>query len=253
MNMLIFLVLFLSFIAKMSNDSISSEKIVSVKDAFKNTAIITYPQNGRPVDQTVAEELKITLLTQAKIIVADQPANLPRKNVFKIAIATENFITLPQNVPQDSDWMFFKLTSSGDGELVTSKPYLLYSLFCQLRDDWIDKDVSEFENGKLIKSKFRWLRGEDGFYGDRQRFSKNYDPESSIKEMARLGCSHVIVNALAVPFSMEQGPPGEIYYRFYVSAPDFDQFVETELNKGTYPPEYLNANLNFLKQRRNWL
>jgi len=43
--------------------------------------------------------------------------------------------------------------------------------------------------------------------------------------------------------------PGEIYYRFYNSAPDLDQFVETKLNKGTYPPEYLVANFTFLEKQ----
>jgi len=249
MKKLIFLILCLLFLAAQNNDLISDEGAVLIKDALKNTVIIAYPQNGRPVDRTVAEELRDTLVPHARIVVTDKSTTLPQKNVFRIAIADEKFIVMPQNIPRDSDWMFFKLTPSGDGVLVVSKQHLLYSLFCQLRDEWIKKDISEFENGKFIKSTFRWLTGGDGFYGDRQRFTKNYDPESAIAEMARLGCSHVVVNALAVPFPMEQGPPGEVYYRFYVSAPDFDQFVETELNQGTYPPEYLAANLNFLKKQ----
>lgn len=54
----------------------------------------------------------------------------------------------------------------------------------------------------------------NGFYGHRRRLSRNYDAEESVKELARLGASHVVVNALPQPTSMEQGPRGEVYYRF---------------------------------------
>ena len=66
--------------------------------------------------------------------------------------------------------------------------------------------------------------------------------------MARLGCSHVPVNVLAATQAAEQGVPGEDYPRFYVYSPDLDQFVETELTRGLYPPEYLQANLALLKK-----
>jgi hypothetical protein len=69
-----------------------------------------------------------------------------------------------------------------------------------------------------------------------------------VQELARLGCSHLTVNDLATPWPYEEGPPGEIYYRFYFGSPDLDQFAETELNKGIFPPEYLQANMNLLKK-----
>lgn len=227
----------------------SSAKCETVKDALKNISIIAYPDYGKPVDKTVAEELKKCLVPNAEILSTGKHSIPSKESVLKVSIMGEQFATGPDNVSKDKEWMYFRINSSGNGEIVASKQHLLYALYCQIRDEWLDKDVKEFENGKLLQSRFRWLTGGDGFYGGRQRFSKNYDPESAIKEMARLGCSHVIVNALAQPFPLEQGPPGEVYYRFYVAAPDFDQFVETALNKGTYPPEYLNANLNFMKKQ----
>jgi hypothetical protein len=69
-----------------------------------------------------------------------------------------------------------------------------------------------------------------------------------VRELARLGCSHLTVNALATRAPYEEGPPGEIYYRFYSASPDLDQFVATDLNAGIYPPEYLEANFNLLKR-----
>ncbi|HEX9974290.1 MAG TPA: hypothetical protein VGD14_19630, partial [bacterium] len=216
---------------------IASQNELTVNDALKSTKIIVYPENGRPVDRTVAEELKEGILHHAIILSINNAEAISQKGVLRISILDEKFFSLPKNLNQQEDWMFFKLDANGNGELLASKPHLLYPLFCQLKEEWLDSDLAEFENGKILKPKFTWLRGDDGFFTGKKRFSRGYDPEGSIKELARMGCSHVVINALATPFSSEQGPPGEIYYRFYIGAPDLDLFVETDLNKGTYPPE----------------
>ncbi len=70
-----------------------------------------------------------------------------------------------------------------------------------------------------------------------------------MRELARIGCTHVVVNALPQPYALETGPPGEIYHRFYHYSPDLDQFVDTPLNAGTYPAEYLKSNLRFLQDQ----
>jgi hypothetical protein len=224
----------------------------TVRDALQNTRIIVYPENSRPVNRTVAEELKEIVSANARVIAGSSQIISGGEGILRIAIADDDFANGPQkygaNPPKDKDWMFFRLTPAGDGELVTSKPHLLYALLCRVMEDWLSENITDFEKGKLLTMTFKWLEGGDGFFVGRNRFSKNYDPEASIRELARSGCSHVTVNSLATPFPFEQGPPGEIYYRFYSSSPDLDQFVETELNKGTYPPEYLLANLNMLKQ-----
>jgi hypothetical protein len=249
MNRIAVVVLVLALFCLPVNGGASIDERETVRDALQNTKIIAYPDNGRPVDQTVAIELKETLAPHAKIVSALDASGLPSKGVIRIAIADENFVKGPDKVSGDRAWMFFRISSSGDGELVTSKPHLLYALLCQIKDEWSDQEAAQFEHGKLLYARFSWLRGEDGFYGTKKRFTRDYNPESAIRELARMGCSGVVVNALAIPFSLETGPPGEVYYRFYVGAPDLDQFVETDLNKGSYPPEYLEANFTFLKRQ----
>ncbi len=244
MRILIFLISFLFLAAEIA---MPTQNKITVNDALKNIMIIAYPETGRPVDRTVAEELKKEIIPHAKILPLKNTAVISETGVLRISILDEKFGPLPKNLNQQEDWMFFKLDVNGNSELIASKPHLLYALFCQVKEEWLDLDLAEFENGKIIKSRFAWLRGTDGFFADKRRFSKDYNPESSIQELARIGCSHVIINALATPFSLEEIEPGEIYYRFYNAAPDLDQFVETDLNKGTYPPEYLEANFNFLK------
>lgn len=55
------------------------------------------------------------------------------------------------------------------------------------------------------------------------------------------------MNGLGVDRPFETGPPGDVYSWFYDYSPDLDQFVSSSLLSNTYPPEYLSANLTFLK------
>ena len=151
--------------------------------------------------------------------------------------------------------MFFSLRPDGSGELVASRTHLIYTLFCHIRDNWLDEAVSSFEDGRMITISLKDITARDDLLVGRAVFLKQRhqqvqvsDIEMSMQEMARLGSARVIVNELPTLFAQERGPEGEVYYRFYDYLPDLDQFVETKLNYGTYPPERLEANLNSLKK-----
>ena len=88
----------------------------------------------------------------------------------------------------------------------------------------------------------------DLFLTQYARTLRGFDRERYIREYARLGFTHIEVNALAAPFPYEQGVPGEFYPDFYTYCPALDQFVESRLNRGLYPREYLEANLARLKE-----
>jgi hypothetical protein len=128
--------------------------------------------------------------------------------------------------------MFLRLAADGSGELTTSAPHLLYALYRLLKDDWAALDAAGFEKGKTVIPAFSRLEGGDNYLANPKRVAAGYDAEASVRELARLGFSHVPVNALAKDMPAEQGPPGEIYYRFYYFSPDLDQFVETPLTAG---------------------
>lgn len=231
-----------SIIAAKENDS--------TKQILKQINVILLPENCQPVDRTVANELKQSFCPNAKIVYGSIDAE---KHVLKISVADEKLSDQSGINPQGESWMYFKLNPDGSGELIASKANLLYALFCQIRDEWLNENVAEFASGKLICSDFKWITGRDELLTGRTGFqnSKGYAGEEAlieknIQELARIGCSHVIINELAKG-TMETGPAGEIYYRFYEYTPDFDQYVETDLIKGTYPPEFLNANLTLLK------
>lgn len=73
------------------------------------------------------------------------------------------------------------------------------------------------------------------------------DRSSYVRELARLGFTHVEVNGLAFPMGLETGPKGETYPMFYTYCPALDQFVSSSLNQGLDPEYYLSANLSQLK------
>ena len=233
------------------NENLCAQQM-RVKEALQKIKIIAYPENGRPVNRTVAEEFQKELVPQAKIMALKPNLSVEGTNVFRISVGDEKFTEGPQKYgvrpPQEKDWMFFRLNQSGEGELVSSKQHLLYALFCRIKEDWVNEEIESFKNGRLEIATFRWLQGADGVWPYTTRAPRNYDAEQSLKELARIGCSHILINSLATPFPLEDGPPNEIYYRFYYGQPDLDQFAETELNQGIYPPEYLQANMNLLKK-----
>ena len=222
----------------------------TVKEALMEVKTLEYPANGRMVDKTVVDNLKQNLIPSAQAMVVSGAST--NANVLRVCIADEGLVPdlskLGIKAPSNKDWMWLRLTANGEGELVASKANLLYMLYCQLRDKWLDKKVVELEKGVLTTTTFSWVEGSDGNWPFRAITPRRYDAETSIQELARLGCDHVVVNAVANIAPFEQGPPGEIYYRFYYGNTDLDQYAETELSKGIYPPEYLQANMNFTKE-----
>jgi len=229
----------------------AAERKPTVADALKNIRILAIPANGRPVDRTVAEEFRRDLAPQAEIKTAAS-GGASEKGVCRIGVFDEKIAAGPSlealRAAGGKSWMFLKLVPDGSGDLTTSAPHLLYALYSLLKEDWLGLDAAGFENGKVVVPHFSRLEGGDNYLANPKRVAAGYDAERSVRELARLGFSHVPVNALAKDMPAEQGPPGEIYYRFYYFSPDLDQFVETPLNAGAYSPEYLEANLALLKE-----
>ncbi len=219
-----------------------------LREALNKIKNIEYSKKSKPVVQTVAEELRNQLVVNAKLNQV-QKVSEAENNAFRISIADENFIKA-KNVENfgDKDWMYFRLDESGNGDLITSKPHLLYGLFCRIRDEWMDEDITKFKTGWSATTTFKWQRSlMDIFFAHQYRTARHFDRETYVKECARLGYSHIEVNCLATPIPFEKGVPDEVYPHFYNYCAALDQFVESQLNRGIYPSEYLQGNLNLLK------
>ena len=223
-----------------------------MRKAFARISSVVLSQDAPPVCRTIAMEIVATLAPRAQVECvagASERANQPGGLV--VAVADEEAAglrqTLKQEPPSDRPWAYFELHPDGHGWLLASRAHLLYWLWGQVSELWIDEPVARYQAGRLLTSTIGWVEGVDSSFACRAEQARGYDVETAIREFARIGCSHVSVNGLAGPFAYEEGPPGEIYYRFYQYSPDIDQYVATDLNKGIYPPEYLRANLDSLR------
>ncbi len=147
----------------------------------------------------------------------------------------------------DTDTLFFHVDDEGCGWLLASQPAFLYLAWTHIVEDLLDLDVSELTwsaSPAFTREKSTF----DLFLTQYARLIRGFDRELYLREYARLGFTHVEVNALAGPFPAETGVEGEFYPDFYTYCPALDQFVSSRLNQGLYPEEHLEANLERLRQ-----
>ncbi|MBN1542708.1 hypothetical protein JW992_11235 [candidate division KSB1 bacterium] len=223
----IFCFLLLSFSLGVASDWFSSRETIDLVIPQP-----PFPPAVRAAAQALHEQLPASRIRH---IAADG------RDALVLDVVAPDFLP---GAPARGDWIYCRLSEQGNGELYATTPALLYAAANRLIDVWRYRDDQSFGDGRFFQPTFEFVEGGDGFFASRLFWSKEYDPKATLRELARIGCSHVAVNALATPFPYEQGPPGEHYYRFYITNPDLDQFVESDLNRGIYPPEYLAANLN---------
>lgn len=220
----------------------------TLHDSLRTLRRIVIPRGGATVNRTVAEELRARYAPEATIEESVEVTATAGAQTLAIGIAGEPGVVVPENTTERAGWIACTCNSAG-ASLMASQRHLLYGLFSLVADDWGAAPVETFASGRIQEPAFKSIVAFDGHYGFWRRFTRGYDPEAAIRETARMGCACIAVNALPNPNAYEQGPNGEIYYRFYQYLPDIDQFVDTRLNRGIYPQEYLQANLNFLKEQ----
>jgi hypothetical protein len=222
------------------NAVVAAQGVQRVSEAAQLVRRLEIPSSGYPVERTVADWWRKTLSPGAGIVEVSDTRPVGKGSI-RIHVWRGGADT-------SAGWFRFTLLPDGTGELTASHAHFLYTAFCRIRDDWSSDDVKMYAGGRTITIRLPWLEGNDGFFAALPRLARHYDPEATIRELARLGCTHVSINVLSTPAAMEQGVPGEIYPRFYAGSPDLDQFVATDLTRGLYPREYLEANLALLKK-----
>ena len=121
---------------------------VPVRECLNRISSISLARCGPRVSRTVAEALKEGLCPVAGIRNGAPAKNAPGS--LKIGLADESWITGPANPPVGQDWMYFRLESNGSGEIVASRASLIYTLFCHIRDIWLDAEVSMFVSQRLF-------------------------------------------------------------------------------------------------------
>ncbi|MGB6120641.1 MAG: hypothetical protein WBG80_01940, partial [Bacteroidota bacterium] len=212
-----------------------------LRDTLQSIKTVTYPADGKPVERTVAECVAAEIAGSAPA--APAPSDAENINRFHVQVQHSS------GSPEISDnWIRFRLSPGPSALLTASDAHWLYAGFCLLKEDWMQRDEKEFEVGKEILPTFPWLRNLSDFLVGSLRTARRFEPEEYVRQIARLGFSHVTVNGLGSPRPFESSPPGDVYHWFYDYSPDLDQFVDSALLRGYYPADYLQANLKTLKR-----
>jgi len=211
---------------------------MTLAEACKQLQTITYPAHGHEVEKTVAGLFQKSFAPQAEVVASGQTVG---KRIFNVSVnpTAEN----------QRGWMRFRFGADASGELTVSRPSLLYALFTKVQEELLNEDVAHFQNGRTYEASFVWHRPLfDYLLTQSWRSARGFDAEEHIRHYARLGYTHIEVNSLATHIPYVERVPDEFYSQFYTYCAALDQFVESRLNQGIYPPEYLNANLNLLKK-----
>ena len=213
---------------------------------------IYIPEGGCPVETTVAKELKEELCPRADIETVPLNTVDVEQNAVVIGVMDkaqlQEFSGRPQTFSEDKEWVYFDIDPGRRVLLASSRSYFLYAGYFDIFKNHLEKKVSELKDWLRFVSFSRAKSTFDLFLTQYARLIRNFNRRQYIREYARLGFSHIEVNALAFPNPVEQGIDGEFYPDFYTYCPALDQFVCSPLNKGIYPEDYLQANLNRLKE-----
>jgi hypothetical protein len=188
----------------------------------------------------VADELRQR--TGAAVVVGGT-AGGPEPGVFRIRIASGPAPGAMGGAP-----VRFHLGEDGSGLLESPAAAGLFGAAMYVADVLADQPLPA--GGFVqVQPTFPWNRScYDIFLTQEARIQRGLVPDTYVRRLALSGYTHVEVNGLAYPMGLETGPKGEVYPMFYTYCPALDQFVDSSLNRGLYPPYYLSANLAFLQR-----
>lgn len=223
---------------------------MTLREVLQQIKRVKISRLAQPVEQTVASEICEFLSPGAEVVSVDPSQMTSEPDSLCIAITSQDETHAKFKMPPRSgrEWVLFSCQERGCGWLMSSKPYFLYAVFSYLVDNLLDQDVAQVKHWTreisfaIEKSTF------DLFLTQYARLIRDFSSERYIRQYARLGFTHVEVNALASPFPHEKNVPGEFYADFYTYCPGLDQYVTSRLNEGLYPRDYLSANLELLKK-----
>lgn len=220
-----------------------------LRDILKDCRKIKFGSKGLPVERTVAAEMAALAGSRMPFEISHNGSRHPSTVWCGVVGDRKEWARIHPDLVHVKQWGFVRGASGGGLEILSSDPEFMYGWWIWVKEEWNRLDAKALESGIIKTPTFASNRPQyDLFLTQHARTVRRFDPEAYVKDLARLGYTHVEVNGLAFPDPWEKGPPGELLHRFYTYCPALDQFVTSRLNKGTYPAAYLKANLKMLKR-----
>ncbi len=213
---------------------------MTIREALSNVREVRLDRDSPLVCRTVADELGRR--TGAAVVVG-AAASGPAAGVFRIRVGTAAGRSPIAGAP-----VRLELGRDGGGLLESPAAPGLFAAATYVFDVLADEPLPG-GGAILLQPTFDWNRScYDIFLTQEARIQRGLNPDTYVRRLAESGYTHVEVNGLAYPMGLETGPKGEVYPMFYTYCPALDQFVDSSLNRGLYPPYYLSANLAFLER-----
>ena len=215
---------------------------MTVAQALARIRNIRLDEGSPLVCRTVAEELQ---RRSGASVTVGSTAGSAEPGVFRIRVAC----TLPQGAAASGPApVRIEFSEDGSGLLESPAAAGLFGA-AMYAFDVLGEQPLPAGGAIQIQPTFGWNRAcYDIFLTQEARIQHGLNRDTYVRRLATSGFTHIEVNGLAYPMALETGPKGEVYPMFYTYCPALDQFVDSSLNRGLYPPYYLSANLAFLKR-----
>ena len=205
-------------------------------------ASVSYPTRFEPVEKTAAVEL-------AALSGATLSATNRIGPGVTIALASRKwFPAVTKAAGEATGWIWLRVDDQGKGEVVASEGSGLFAAVRLLSHGVSGVTREKLAEGILLRRSFEMNRPIwDGSFAQYWKSNRNFSPEHYAATLAEAGFTHVEVNSLQASFPYEDSVPGEYYSQFYTYCPGFNHFIDTPLTRGIWPAQYIDANLERLK------
>ena len=239
-----------NFIKKITTASIALQGVFLLESfGFKASGVkkIFLPKNSQLPVYTAAEILAKKI--GAKIILeAHTGAVKSGEIIFQVGDGVKNYpeaSSLITGADLSKEWEVVKKIDDGFLFSGSSSRNLCHAVLA-----WIEnpgRETDRFSNYRFAERYTMWDNSLNQWF----RFSKGFDREAHVYEIARLGFTGMEINryADAGGFHVNHRRFPDDPYAWYMSyAPALDAFVESSYTKDIYPKDELTANLNDLKE-----
>ena len=122
----------------------------TLRESLSRVMTIAFDFKGPRVFRTVAEALKAELIPAANIV-EDPPAPNAEAGVLRLSLRANAASVENSEEAAAKGWMLLRIGKKGGGELVASQPHLLYTVFCLLKEQWLDEPAALFAEGRRIE------------------------------------------------------------------------------------------------------